>query len=465
MSLRALIPLTGLALTLAVTPAGAEVRWVSHDLRTGETWSGVSTAGDPGPALQRAGDEGARGDFGADDEVEVKDPSVFPYSTACRLSFRFNGGGGTFSCSGTLIGPHHVLTAGHCVYQSEEGGWIEEMTVSPGYDNGAQPFGAAEVVRVHALEEWMWDEAFLYDMALLGLDRDVGEFAGHLGYESYEDPEQYVGPLFDCNHYPSSPIGDAHTQYHSHDEVIHADEVVLGHYLDTAPGSSGGGLYRDDGDEGFLVGVNSSHWSGANNLAPRFNPERIVWLEEHFAVDPVPEDLPDLVPGICFPGAEMVEQGQELSLTLKVHNWGTTTSPEVQLAFHASLDTYITHNDPELGRAAVGPAEPYEYVSAQVTITVPADFPADVYHVGYILDPDDAVDELGGTNFAGECDGMLLILPSQDGDDDDGGGGDGDGGDDDGDGCQCAAAGSPTAPPWLAPAALGLAGLLRRRGR
>jgi MYXO-CTERM domain-containing protein len=462
--LRELIPLVSLVLALAATPVHAEVRWISHDLRSGETWSGVTTADDTGPVLQRAGEEGARGNFGADDAVEVKDPSIFPYSTACRLSFRFNGGGGNYSCSGTLIGPHHVLTAGHCVYQSEEGGWIEEMTASPGYDHGAEPFGAAEVVRVHALEEWMWDESSLYDMALLGLDRDVGTFAGYLGYESYEDPDQYVGPLFDCNHYPSSPIGDAHTQFHSHDEVIHADEWVLGHYLDTAPGSSGGGLYRDDGDEGFLVGVNSSHWSGYNNIAPRINPERLAWLEEHFADDPVPENLPDLVPGACLPGAETVEQGQELTLTIKVLNWGTAAAPDADVAFHASLDHYITHNDPELGRTTVGPAEPYDSASVQVTITVPEDFPPDIYNVGYILDPDDVVDEVGGTNFAGDCEGVLLILPSQAGDDDDDGDDDAVDDDEDGEGCQCTAAGSPvTTPSWLAPAALALLALLRRR--
>ena len=68
-----------------------------------------------------------------DDELEVQnyngwnyvsDPHKYPKSTHVKIFMTFRkstGGNSYYVCSGTLIDPLHVLTAGHCVYTHKAG--------------------------------------------------------------------------------------------------------------------------------------------------------------------------------------------------------------------------------------------------------------------------------------------------------------------------------------------------------
>lgn len=93
------------------------------------------------------------GIIGTDDRVSVTDAyntTEYPWSSIVRLYLIYPDGtrGG---CSGAVIsGPDnrssaHVLTAAHCVYSSNRGGWIDitgqtESYVSPGADGSQEPF-------------------------------------------------------------------------------------------------------------------------------------------------------------------------------------------------------------------------------------------------------------------------------------------------------------------------------------
>lgn len=75
------------------------------------------------------------------------DLETFPWSGIVRLFFHFpddewvdsNGDGDPdyregHMCSGCLIDPMHVLTAGHCIHEGDGGDWAEFMTVTPAFD-------------------------------------------------------------------------------------------------------------------------------------------------------------------------------------------------------------------------------------------------------------------------------------------------------------------------------------------
>jgi glutamyl endopeptidase len=85
--------------------------------------------------------------IGKDTRVRVKNTTVGPYRYICQLEY--NGRDEAFRCSGTLIGPRTVLTAGHCIRQ--ENGRVlttpANMVVTPGRNGSTKPFGSARAAK------------------------------------------------------------------------------------------------------------------------------------------------------------------------------------------------------------------------------------------------------------------------------------------------------------------------------
>jgi V8-like Glu-specific endopeptidase len=70
-----------------------------------------------------------------DSRTKITNATAFPYNTIVYIEMIFPNGN-RYSGSGTIIAPNVVLTAGHCVYSKNEGGYAKIITIYRSQANG-----------------------------------------------------------------------------------------------------------------------------------------------------------------------------------------------------------------------------------------------------------------------------------------------------------------------------------------
>lgn len=94
-----------------------------------------------------------------DDRIRVGSATTFPWNTIAFLYIRYPDGT-EGSCTGTLVGPYTVLTAGHCIHSRDHGGFASSVSVAPGQTQStffgvtSQPFGERFAQRGVTTDRW-----------------------------------------------------------------------------------------------------------------------------------------------------------------------------------------------------------------------------------------------------------------------------------------------------------------------
>jgi V8-like Glu-specific endopeptidase len=132
----------------------------------------------------------------------VANPEDYPYRRSVKMFFRQGGIG--YVCSGTLIDPLHVITAGHCVHEGSGGSWSSNVVIAPAYENGSRPFGDAAAAQLHSWTGWTvsgdWDD----DIGIIDLDRPVGALTGWHGYGYSNDCSYFTSVTWHHDGYPAA---------------------------------------------------------------------------------------------------------------------------------------------------------------------------------------------------------------------------------------------------------------------
>ncbi len=207
--------------------------------------------------------------IGADDRFQVQDASAYPWR--CIGQIRATWDAQTFTGTGALVGPDQVLTAAHCVYRAELGGWARTVTFTPARQGRSQPFGSAGAAHFAMPRGYAERQAERYDVALITLTQPIGDVAGWLPVASETAGGMGEGATLYSAGYPADMAGGAMYSVAGSLAAVQSSRPGLWTIdLDAAVGQSGSPIwvYDSAGTQATIVAVLVAELDGvAANLA------------------------------------------------------------------------------------------------------------------------------------------------------------------------------------------------------
>ena len=191
----------------------------------------------------------------------------FPFSTVCHLGRDF-GDGVWRSCTGTLIGPRIVLSAGHCLYSHRRRRAPQRIMVSPGRSNrDTKPYGSV-------ISRWYYvprryvgissprDPGRRYfDYGIILLPRGFPGIKRFMEVQALSSPAleklKYTGLITIAGYPGDRPLG---TLWRHTERLKRITPRRLLYSVDTCPGHSGSPIWYADSKSGrrVIIGVHTS---------------------------------------------------------------------------------------------------------------------------------------------------------------------------------------------------------------
>jgi glutamyl endopeptidase len=206
--------------------------------------------------------------IGEDDRIRVTNVSAFPWRVICSLRIRAADGSNWIGTA-WLVGRRTLITAGHCVYMHDRGGWAANIEVIPGRNAAEMPFGSCPATSFRSVAGWTQrkQREFDYGAIILPEECTYGDELGFFGIANLSDlPLRQL--TINLSGYPGDKPPGTHW-YHSR-RISTVGSSVFSYDIDTAGGQSGAPVWRLRNGQRHVVGIHTNG-SPTGNSATRIN--------------------------------------------------------------------------------------------------------------------------------------------------------------------------------------------------
>ncbi|MHB9148282.1 MAG: ankyrin repeat domain-containing protein, partial [Candidatus Amoebophilus sp.] len=240
---------------------------------------------------------------GQDGRMRIGRTTEWPYLLNGQLELHFSDG--EYGGSGVLVGPQHILTAAHNIYNFKKKEWAQRVVVRLGLNDAMAPYGEAAATRFYTFKPWVKQKNPAYDLALLVLEKPIGMMTGWCGILAAREKDLKDHQVSITGYPGDKGLKQMWTMCHTLKQVL-AEELV--YEIDTYGGQSGSGIWLDKWGSPYVVGV---HTLGGNPLTCIGNAgvrlsycktkQVIEWIEETLALKQNIHHLPSLAMGLVKP--------------------------------------------------------------------------------------------------------------------------------------------------------------------
>lgn len=199
--------------------------------------------------------------IGDDNRSRITATTTYPYSAVCHITITWPDG---TSSVGTawMYWEDVAITAGHCVYSADHGGWATSIQVRPGANGTSSPYGVVYSTTIHTSTKWIEDSNWEYDYGVIELSSDIGNSTGWFG--TSWTIWSLKGTDVTITGYPGEYYRQMWTM--SGEITKSATRKVYYNAIDTTGGQSGSPIYDSDY---YVVGIHAYSEGSYGNSGTR----------------------------------------------------------------------------------------------------------------------------------------------------------------------------------------------------
>ena len=211
--------------------------------------------------------------IGADNRVRVFANTTFPWRAICSLKITAKDNSKWIG-TGWLVAPRTVITAGHCVFMHDHGGWAKSIEVIPGLNDGSRPYGSGVSSNLRSVAGWTSSKNRDYDYGAIILPASYrpGDRTGYFGFGVKTDA-YLMSSVLNLSGYPGDKGGNQ--QWFMALRPKSVSSRVIRYDIDTMGGQSGAPVWVKVGDVRTCIGIHTNgHLSGNSAtriVTPVFN--------------------------------------------------------------------------------------------------------------------------------------------------------------------------------------------------